>query len=336
MKAQFTTHKLLKKNIFYQIRLALIQSNSATMVELSQMLDISFPTISKFITEMKRKGEVLELGFDESSGGRRAKRYSLNADYAYGFVVYLEKNELTFAIFNCFGHVIETGKKQIILKENGLTALTECIKNHLHQYSNIFSITIGVPGAVDNGTVFFIPDYEEFQHMNLKEYYEEMFSVPVIVENDMNAAVLGYSSKNDLEKKDSIVYIYLGQNGPGAGIMVNGDVIRGNTFFSGEVSFVPQGNKKNFGEALRLEKIGAISKLVASITAIINPHTIIFTNEEVDEDMLEQIKAQSGTLVPKQHIAKLHISDLEQDYLGGLQSIGLEPILLGEVVQHED
>lgn len=327
LKELFSTQKSMKKNILYQIRTTLLQKNSTTKVELSQLLEISFPTISKFISEMEGTGEILELGLDESSGGRRAKRYSLNSDYAYGLAVFLERNELHFTVFDCFGEVKEKGKVASILKDNGLSALTECIKKNVSKYKNIRSIAIGVPGAVENGTIFFIPDYEELQQVNVKKYVEDMFSIPVVVENDMNASIVGYSSRSKIENS---VYLYLGQNGPGAGIMVNGDVIRGNTFFSGEVSFVPQYDELNFFEALLEKKIDSISRLVASLVAIINPHTIIFTDEEIDGKIVERIRTCSEKYVPKQHIPVLDISNLEMDYLQGLQSIGIEQILLGE------
>ncbi|MDA6151182.1 hypothetical protein OSK18_27190, partial [Escherichia coli] len=114
----------------------------------------------------------------------------------------------------------------------------------------------------------------------------------------MNAAVLGYHHSNGIKDHQSLVYLYSGQNGPGAGFMINGDVVRGNTFFAGEVSFVPQYDDRNFREALengfshkevlisRDNQVDAISRLVASITAIINPHTFIFCKDEVEETLV--------------------------------------------------
>lgn len=46
----------------------------------------------------------------------------------------------------------------------------------------------------------------------------------------MNAAVLGYHNNRGIKDKQSLIYLYSGQNGPGAGIMINGDVVRGSTF----------------------------------------------------------------------------------------------------------
>ncbi|HWO76568.1 MAG TPA: ROK family protein [Bacillus sp. (in: firmicutes)] len=333
------TPKLLRKVILSGIRKSLLEFGSATKVELSDKLEISFPTISKFLTQMEKDGEVISVGLDESSGGRRAKRYMYNPEYMLGLAIFLERTETNYAIFNCVGEVKEQGKVPSVLIEDGLHLLTTSIEKLITAYPKISSIAIGVPGSVDNGRIFYIPGYEQFQNFDLKGFYEDYFSIPVVVENDMNAAVLGFHHNRRIQDNQSLVYLYSGQNGPGAGFMINGDVVRGSTFFAGEVSFVPQYNDRNFRQALENGtgpkevpisqdyQIDAISRLVASFTAIINPHTIIFCNDEVEEAIVEKIALASSKYIPSEHLPDLTISDWKQDYLYGLQSLGLDLML---------
>jgi hypothetical protein len=209
------------------------------------------------------------------------------------------------------------------------------------KYPKISSMAIGVPGSVNSGRIFYIPGYEQFQNFDLKGYYEDHFSIPVVVENDMNAAVLGYHNNRGFKDKQSLIYLYAGQNGPGAGIIINGDVVRGSTFFSGEVSFVPQYNEQNFRQALENgsvpkkimisgdNEIDAISRLVASFVAIINPHIIIFCNDDIEKAVLDKIAIGSSKYIPSEHLPVLTMSDWKQDYLYGLQSLGLDLMLNG-------
>ncbi|HLU21332.1 MAG TPA: ROK family protein [Bacillaceae bacterium] len=320
-----------KNVILEQIRTTLIELGSATKVELNELLDISFPTISKFLTLMEKKGEIISLGLDESSGGRRAKRYRYNPEYSLGLAIFLEKTETNYSIFNSIGEVRETGEICSVLTHNGLKVLTMNMENMIKKYPKIKTIAIGVPGSVENGKVFYIPGYDEFQHLDLKKYYENHFSIPVVIENDMNAAVIGYHANNELNAGKSLVYLYSGQNGPGAGILINGEVIRGSTFFSGEVSFIPQYNHKNFEQALGSKKItiqedheiDAISRLIATFTAIINPHTIIFSTDEVEKEILYKIANQSAIYIPVEHLPELTTSNWKNDYLYGLQNLAL-------------
>ena len=331
-----STQKSLMKEIYPSIRRNLLELGSATKVELSDRLKISFPTISKFIAQMEKDGEIISVGLDESSGGRRAKRYRYNPDHMLGLAIYLEKTETNYTIFNCIGEIKEQGKGPSVLLNDGINLLAKIIENILATHSlKVSSMAIGVPGSVDNGRIFYIPGYEQFQNFDLKGYFENYFSIPVIVENDMNAAVLGYHHNRGIKDNQSLVYLYSGQNGPGAGFMINGDVVRGSTFFAGEVSYVPQYNDQNFGQALKNgtrankyaisedHQTDAISRLVASFIAIINPHTIIFCRGDMGEEILNKIVLESSKYIPPEHLPVFALSDWKQDYLYGLQNLGL-------------
>lgn len=334
------TPKSMRKVILTGIRKSLLELGSATKVELSEKLGISFPTISKFLAQMEKDREIIPVGLDDSSGGRRAKRYTYNSEYMLGLAIFLERTETNYIVFNCLGEKKEAGKTSSLLVQPDLTLLTGCIEEIVEKYPKISSIAIGVPGSVDNGRIFYIPGYEHLQNFDLKGFLENRFSIPVVIENDMNAAVLGYHDSMGIKDKESLIYLYSGQNGPGAGIMINGDVVRGSTFFSGEVSFVPQYDDRNFGQALENgirpikgishdNEIDAISRLVTSFVAIINPHTIIFCKDEVEGAILNKIAIGSSTYIPSEHLPKLTMSDWKQDYLFGLQSLGLNLMMNG-------
>lgn len=331
------TPKSLKRVIITSIRKTLLELGNATKVELSDKLEISFPTTSKFIAQMEKDGEIISAGLDESSGGRRAKRYAYNPEYMLGLAIFIEKTETNYTIFNCVGEVKDQGKAPSVLIDDGINLLTKLIEKIMAANAlKIGSIAIGVPGSVDGGRIFYMPGYEQFQNFDLKRYFEDYFSIPVVVENDMNTAVLGFNHHKRIKDNKSLIYLYFGHNGPGAGFMINGDVVRGSTFFAGEVSFVPQYNERNFGQMLengnRLNKItisedgqiDAISRLLASFVAIINPNTIIFSSDEVKEEILYKISIRSTKYIPSEHLPELTISNWKQDYLLGLQRLCID------------
>ncbi|MEF2246621.1 MULTISPECIES: ROK family transcriptional regulator [unclassified Paenibacillus] len=324
-----------KASIMRSMRKLLLGQGSGTKAELSEKLQISFPTISKFLTLMERSGEVSLAGLDESSGGRRAKRYVYNANYRLGLAIFLEKHETHYTIFNGFGDQMGQGRTNSVLQEEA-SSLVNLIRDIMDSYPSIQSVAIGVPGAVNEGKIFYMPAYEQYDNLHLKQYIEEQIGVPAVVENDMNAAVLGYIARRKLQEMASIIYLYLGQNGPGAGVAVNGQIVRGKSFFSGEVSFIPQYDYKNFLQALNDERdadaavkhIDPISRLVAAITAILNPDYFVFCEEEVNSHLISEIIAHSAAYVPKEHLPELSASDWKSDYLYGLQSLGLNALLI--------
>ncbi|MCR8658726.1 ROK family protein [Paenibacillus endoradicis] len=342
MSDQRLTSQHTKLAIIGAIRTALLAQGNATKIELSHKLNISFPTISKFLALMESTGEVVSVGLDSSSGGRRAKRYTYNPNYMLGLAIILEKSETNYKVFNCLGNVIDQGSTDsILLKE--LSHLITFIKSKKDLYPTIYTVSIGVPGAVENGKVFYIQGYENYQNVDLKQLVEEQLSIATVIENDMNAAVIGYMAQRKMSEDVSLFYLYLGQNGPGAGIVVNGHIVRGKTFFSGEVQFIPQYNDRNFLEALTSEddestnnkhldkRVDAISRLVGSVTSILNPHYFIVCEEEIDTTMLQQITERSSTYVPKEHLPLLAASSLKDDYLSGLQSLGLSVLMSQQI-----
>ncbi|MFS0838818.1 ROK family protein [Paenibacillus sp. 1P03SA] len=328
-----TSNDSMKKAILRSMRAVLLELGSATKVELSRKLGLSFPTVSKFLAQMERDGEIYSSGLDNSNGGRRAARYVYDPDYLLGLALFLEKAETNYTVFNGSGAIKEQGTVPGVLLDPVL-CLSEQVERILAKYPRIGSIAVGVPGAVNNGRIIYIPGYEQFHHFDLKSDLEERFSIPVAVENDMNAAILGYSLNAAETENPTLIYLYFGQNGPGAGILVNGDVVRGSTFFSGEISFVPQYDDRNFLQALgreagveitaREKEIDAVSRLVASFTAILNPHAIIFCDDEVSGPLLDGITRRSAAYIPEEHLPELTSSDWKRDYLSGLQSLGLD------------
>ncbi|USB31691.1 ROK family protein [Paenibacillus sp. YPG26] len=329
-----TTHpREIQKAILRDLRTKLLQVESATKAELISELGVSFPTISKFISRMEQDGEIILAGMDESSGGRRAKRYAYNPEYMLGLAIYLEKKETHYTVFNCKGENKEQGVSASVLTDD-LDDLARQIEEIISKYPKIRTVAIGVPGVVNHGRILYIPDFEPFQNVDLKQYLEEKLPVAVVVENDMNAAVLGYRDTKRILDRPSLIYLYFGQNGPGSGIMINGELVRGSTSFSGEVSFIPLYDERNFQQAMNpsgeqdqtqliSQRIDAISRLVAAFTAIVNPHSIIFSQDEVNPVMLSQIAARSAIYIPEQTLPELISSDWTQDYLLGLQTLGI-------------
>ncbi|MCC3372543.1 ROK family protein [Cohnella sp. REN36] len=327
----------MQKAILGGIRAALLTQGSATKAELARRLEISFPTVSKFLARMEKDGELLPLGMDDSSGGRRAMRYAYNPAHMLGLAVFLERNATSYTIFDASGEIRERGEAPGVLGED-VRRLAAHLDEIVARHPRIRAMAIGVPGAVDDGRIIHIPDYERYREVDLRGALQERFGLPVVVENDMNAAVLGYSRRLGSSRRSSLVYLLFGQNGPGAGILINGDVVRGSTSFSGEITFVPLYDRLTLQEALArsreadpgelgAEAVDAASRLIAAFAAILNPREVVFSRDEASDELLVRIARRSADYVPEAHLPKLSASDWPQDYLDGLQHLALQAMI---------
>ncbi len=319
--------------IRHQICLQLYKHVESTKAEIAQNTDISFPTISKAIDAMVEAGEVRLVGLGKSSGGRRPSTYSLNAAFMTGAAVCLERDFSFYQLFDYEGQLIFQKKLPGVL-EAGPELLQKQLQTIQQANSNLRVIVLGVPAPVKNGQVFHIQGYERFRDFNFQTFCEQQFGLSAKVENDMNATVSGYYDRGNY-KQDfaSVVYLYFGKNGPGAGIIVNGSVVRGSSSFSGEISFLPLSDVRNFEQLLtealstkdeQLRKrmlLESVSRFVVTFAATVNPHTIVCSNTELTAGDLIEIRKLCEEMIPADYLPELVSSDWEQDYFYGLQQL---------------
>ena len=72
-------NSLLKKNILA----FLARTEGATIADLSGKLNISIPTVTKLVAELKEEGYLIDHGKIETAGGRRPNVFGLSADAFY-------------------------------------------------------------------------------------------------------------------------------------------------------------------------------------------------------------------------------------------------------------
>ncbi|MEX1021255.1 MAG: ROK family transcriptional regulator, partial [Litorilinea sp.] len=126
-------------------------------------------------------------------------------------------------------------------------ALREAAK----QQRRVLGIGISVPGLVDvtEGVLRISPNFRG-QEIPIVGPWRKRFGLPVIVENDANAAALGEHYFG--VAKDAPNFLYLGAAaGIGGGIIIDGKIFRGRGGYAGEVGHMtmdPEGDMCNCGK----------------------------------------------------------------------------------------
>lgn len=102
------------------------------------------------------------------------------------------------------------------------------------------AIGIGIPGLVDPflGIVYNLANIPSFQKVPLKDYLENRFNVPVVVNNDANCFTLGEYYFGAAKAHNHVVGITLG-TGIGTGIIANSHLYTGYICGAGEWGGVP-------------------------------------------------------------------------------------------------
>ncbi|WP_068449085.1 ROK family protein [Caviibacter abscessus] len=219
-------------------------SETMSRIELSRILDVSPPAVSKIIKKLQ--GKKLLLTEDEvlkSEGGRPRMAIKINKKFKKIIGVNLALDYIDTTVTNLDGSIIETrrrsyqnNKLQDKLIKIMVDELTANIEKHGEK--NIAGIGISVVGIVDYDQGI-VKSSKSFKDKNLKiqDYIQDLFNIPVIIDNNVKAML---KAENTFSKKNKIknaMLVYL-NNGIGSSFLINGSILRGAHYAAGEIGHV--------------------------------------------------------------------------------------------------
>jgi glucokinase len=135
----------------------------------------------------------------------------------------------------------------------------------------ISGIGVAVPGLVRRDGTVWAPNLKGWKRMPLARRLKRALGLPVIVESDRNAAVLGESWCGGARGKSDAIVLMLG-TGIGAGIMSGGNLVRGAHELSGCAGWMVVAEKygreaQNVGQLESLAAGPAIARAARAINA---------------------------------------------------------------------
>jgi predicted NBD/HSP70 family sugar kinase len=321
--------KKMNKEIIKTI-LKAIPSNTKASIAFTSGL--SQGTCNTILNELVATGEVLVIDKESPNGGRPAQRFQYNGDYANILCFYIDNESnnpiIRYVISNLLGKIIE--EKSISTDTMDYPTISDFIDQLMIDYNNIKAIGIGIPGVIHRHSVIGYCDVYALEDYPLAEKLQEKFGVEVTLENDMNLTAFGFYQEQNYKEDTSVaVLAFIKGNAPGAGLIVNGQIIRGYTSFAGEISYLPFDGTCELPEELltKEETINSVVKSLCSIIAVINPETIMLTGSLLFEDMMDLIYQGCCKHIPKEHIPIIILRKSSHEYyLKGLVEMTLESI----------
>jgi predicted NBD/HSP70 family sugar kinase len=105
----------------------------------------------------------------------------------------------------------------------------------------LLAVAAAASGVVDHArgvVVGLAPNLEGWEQLPMGEMLKEALGgVGVVVENDVNMAILGERWRGAARGQNTCAFVYIG-TGIGAGIVVNGELHRGHHFLAGEIGLM--------------------------------------------------------------------------------------------------
>lgn len=248
---------------------AIVQSGPISRASIAKQTGLSKQTISEIVRHLEDDGWVRETGRTSGHVGRTAVTYEIVPSAAYIAAVDLGGTKVRVAIVDLTCQVF--AEEVAPTDPRGGQYVVEQITELCWRAADAQGIVrervrlavVGAPGAPQHGTgrILLAPNIAHFDTMDVASAFEEALGIDVMLENDVNLAVLGENWLGQGQGIDNLAYIAVG-TGVGGGLMLGGQLVHGAINAAGELGFLPFGADPFDAESLRA---GAYERVTGSI-----------------------------------------------------------------------
>ncbi len=331
MKRMTTTRNLKELNTDL-VREILRKQKSTTKNQLASESGLSVATCGNILRDLVETGEVIESTLAPSTGGRPAKVYDYNGNYAHILMIYGDKeygkSAIHYQVSDLLGQALEEGN--LTMEIITLDHILEVIDDVFQRFPGIASLGFGIPGVVSDGYISYC-DLPSFKNTHLQKILEEKYKVKVIVENDVNASAIGFHSSQDFSNTQSLVYAYYPTDDYlGSGIIINGKLHRGMSNYAGELGFLPFDDIKTSltSQHNQTEKFElSVAKTLMTYICVINPSIIILSGQAFNDQVIKNIQENLSGLCSSKHLPVIyHEKEMKFSYYKGLFILSLHQL----------
>ncbi|CCM78817.1 ROK family transcriptional regulator [Rhizobium mesoamericanum] len=226
----------------------LLHAGPTSRAELSKITGLSKQTMSEVIRTLEEGGWVREKGVTSGRIGRTAITYEVNGDAGYAVGIDMGATTTRIVLGNIVGSVVgeidypsdRRGGYHLIDQTEAM--LAKMLADLGIARELVLATAIATPGVVDpaTGALSMAPNLVDIAGIDIGRTLSERLGYPVVLENDVNAAVIGESWLGCAIAIDTVAFISLG-TGIGLGVLQDGKLMRGASGAAGEISYMPFG-----------------------------------------------------------------------------------------------
>jgi glucokinase len=243
-----------------------------TRAELIDATGLSGPTVGGLVAHLIQSGVVRDLGAGPSRGGRRPASLEFNARHGFLGGIDLGPTRTRLAVADLRGEmlvhdIVPTPRGQPpALVERLAARLRALVGKTGAAPDQLLAVGVGAPGIVDreHGVVTVSPNMG-FSQVPMRQLVERALGTAVVLENDVNLAMLGEHWRGAARGHRTCAFIFVG-TGIGAGVLIDGDLHRGQHSMAGEIAGMcmgPQFVDVDYGSRGCLETLAGLQALAA-------------------------------------------------------------------------
>lgn len=315
--------KVIKKQNLNHLRKELKKIGTATKADLSRNTGLSVVTVNSLLAELLETGEAKEDQIVPSGGGRPALTYSYNPNYRLAMVLLLNEHRgedmLVVHVVNLFGERVF--KEEHVMPLYDYKQFDEVITKVISQFPQISGIGIGIPGQSIDGQIT-VSSHKKLVGVQLVDHLETTHQLPVLLENDINAALNGYCSTHGMANPDiSVIGLYFPKHyPPGMAIYREGRIEKGQHGMAGEIKFLPLDMNWE-GEVSDADFIQVFCQIAHITNVILAPHQIvIYQNKLADRTLSEQWHSYQANHYMPSMPEMIFVNTFESDFYEGIKA----------------
>lgn len=276
---------------------------SISRAEIAKKTNLTPPTVTNIVNELLTDGLVVEGQAGPSNGGRKPIMLRISSTSFYVIGVDVGIHKIRLALTNLQAEII-SHQTVAIIKQITEEQLVQTIIKQIYMLTDegtikrekIIGIGIGMHGIVDHdqGIALFAPNLN-LKNIPLKKRLEDEFHIPVKVENDVRAMVVGEHWFGNGVGTEDLIFMNVGY-GIGAGIIMKNQLFRGQHGIAGEIGHTVidlHGTKCSCGNYGCLQTVAAHDGLKDAVTK-----EIILGRKTIITDMVEgDIEKVNGKII---------------------------------------
>jgi len=316
-------NQLMKELQANSLRRILKNLRTATVDELAEAARIERDITIEIIKELCFSGEFKQSG----------ETCLFNEKYRLTLVIcMLEINSVFAVVTDMYGEYLE--KEEIITSPNTIDFFDELIQKYQNKYPSIGLLAFGIAGFEDRKSGYLLTiDFPQIEGGHFREHFIKKFGLPVIQENDINAAVLGFYKNRNFDEGKCVCAIYLPRNRcPGGAICINDSIYRGRDNMAGELNFLKSSVQwKHFDKNVIDYSTINVPSLICdfAIPAItwLNPDCLVIYGSWLPENTASELETHLKEIMPREFIPDIVFApNIIQDFLDGLIRMSLKEL----------
>lgn len=203
-------------------------------------------TVSAIVGDLQQAGMIEEIGAGESTGGRKPTMLKLKAGTPVAIGIDVSPRMTTVALADLAGNVLEMEKFPTFSDIGYMnTQILAKVESFVTEHPDAeLEVGISIPGIADpdSGEILYIP-YFRWSGWDIGEQITSKFGLAVTLENDANAVALAelWFGDEEIRRTRNFILVLVGE-GIGTGIIINGEIYRGEHGAAGEFGHMFIGN----------------------------------------------------------------------------------------------